>query len=439
MSRPAIDAQFNRAVDIVQSLPKGGPVQTSYEEKLCLYSLYKQATEGDIRTSRPGMLDMLGRAKWDSWNKQKGTPKDEAKQRYVSALLKILRKHVGQPGILANIAEIEAYNTRNLPRAPSPASSTSSYHSSQASPPETASGSHRSMNQYLPPDPQSPIPDVAPDIIPPSALNSSHRSLLNLLQPSSHMTPESFSAPPSYLGPIPATRQGAASIRGSEGRKGSVSSVRYIRPGAATPSHLGSVHEPPRPSGSRSYSPLMPAVRDFGTPDMSSTPQPPIPHHLTPGFHGTASPSAYSHVPLGIPQTLQQIQVSLTALHERLSTLERTQAMLLRRDDGRRSWRIFNWKGEADELDEIEDETYRDRWGMSRTNTATSTQRKKPQSLTIRAIWVLMTAIRRAMVDLGVGVLLAMVVVVAVGGGWSRARRTLSRLFVRTRRFIQES
>ncbi len=63
----------------MSSLPKGGPVQTSYEEKLCLYALYKQgepndgrqvkpltplATEGDITIVRPGMLDLLGRSKW---------------------------------------------------------------------------------------------------------------------------------------------------------------------------------------------------------------------------------------------------------------------------------------------------------------------------------------------------------------------------------------
>ncbi len=28
------------------------------------HSLYKQATEGDVTAKRPGMLDMLGRAKW---------------------------------------------------------------------------------------------------------------------------------------------------------------------------------------------------------------------------------------------------------------------------------------------------------------------------------------------------------------------------------------
>jgi acyl-CoA-binding protein len=95
-------------------LPKAGPVQTGYEEKLLLYSLYKQggcplssylkpdcaslpqmrwltrsATEGDISIPRPGLLDMLGRAKWDSWNKQKGKDKDEAKHDYVVDLLRV--------------------------------------------------------------------------------------------------------------------------------------------------------------------------------------------------------------------------------------------------------------------------------------------------------------------------------------------------------------
>lgn len=32
-----IDAQFNRAVEIVQNLPKTGPIQTGYEDKLDMY------------------------------------------------------------------------------------------------------------------------------------------------------------------------------------------------------------------------------------------------------------------------------------------------------------------------------------------------------------------------------------------------------------------
>jgi hypothetical protein len=36
-SRELIDAQFDRAVEIVQGLPKTGPIQTGYEEKLTMY------------------------------------------------------------------------------------------------------------------------------------------------------------------------------------------------------------------------------------------------------------------------------------------------------------------------------------------------------------------------------------------------------------------
>jgi hypothetical protein len=36
-SQELIDAQFDRAVEIVQGLPKTGPVQTTYEEKLAMY------------------------------------------------------------------------------------------------------------------------------------------------------------------------------------------------------------------------------------------------------------------------------------------------------------------------------------------------------------------------------------------------------------------
>ena len=36
-SRQLIDAQFDRAVEIVQGLPKTGPIQTGYEDKLDMY------------------------------------------------------------------------------------------------------------------------------------------------------------------------------------------------------------------------------------------------------------------------------------------------------------------------------------------------------------------------------------------------------------------
>lgn len=50
---------------------------------LQLYALYKQATVGNVNTSRPGQFDFVGRAKWDSWEKLKGTSTQEAMQQYI--------------------------------------------------------------------------------------------------------------------------------------------------------------------------------------------------------------------------------------------------------------------------------------------------------------------------------------------------------------------
>lgn len=56
----------------------------SNDVKLDLYALYKQATVGDINTSKPGIFDQKGRAKWDAWNGKKGMPQDEAKKQYIA-------------------------------------------------------------------------------------------------------------------------------------------------------------------------------------------------------------------------------------------------------------------------------------------------------------------------------------------------------------------
>lgn len=44
----------------------------SNDEKLAVYSLYKQATVGDVQGDRPGMFSMEARAKYDAWAKRKG-------------------------------------------------------------------------------------------------------------------------------------------------------------------------------------------------------------------------------------------------------------------------------------------------------------------------------------------------------------------------------
>ena len=57
---------------------------------LALYSLYKQATDGDVSGSRPGMMDFKGRAKWDAWAKRKGMSKDAAMTEYVALVDKLV-------------------------------------------------------------------------------------------------------------------------------------------------------------------------------------------------------------------------------------------------------------------------------------------------------------------------------------------------------------
>ena len=58
---------------------------------LALYSLYKQASAGDVAGDRPGALDMVARAKYDAWAKRRGMPADEAMRDYI-ALVDELKK-----------------------------------------------------------------------------------------------------------------------------------------------------------------------------------------------------------------------------------------------------------------------------------------------------------------------------------------------------------
>lgn len=51
--------------------------------KLRLYALFKQASVGDVEGKRPGMMDMVARAKWDAWNEVKGLSNETAMQAYI--------------------------------------------------------------------------------------------------------------------------------------------------------------------------------------------------------------------------------------------------------------------------------------------------------------------------------------------------------------------
>lgn len=58
------------------------------EVLLQLYSLYKQATEGDLPgdTPVPGMFDFVAKAKYDAWKKLLGLSSEDAMSQYVDTV-----------------------------------------------------------------------------------------------------------------------------------------------------------------------------------------------------------------------------------------------------------------------------------------------------------------------------------------------------------------
>ena len=77
-----LKAAFEAAVAASKQLPEKPDNMTL----LKIYSLYKQATEGDVEGKRPGFTDMVGRARYDAWAAVKGQGADEAMQEYIDLI-----------------------------------------------------------------------------------------------------------------------------------------------------------------------------------------------------------------------------------------------------------------------------------------------------------------------------------------------------------------
>lgn len=76
----ALQQQFEEAVAASKTLAS----KPDNDVLLQLYSLYKQATEGDIHIEPPANpFDFVGKAKFDAWTSLKGKSKEEAMQKYI--------------------------------------------------------------------------------------------------------------------------------------------------------------------------------------------------------------------------------------------------------------------------------------------------------------------------------------------------------------------
>ncbi|MBL0090135.1 MAG: acyl-CoA-binding protein [Ideonella sp.] len=78
----SLQTKFEQAVVQSKQLPDKPDNMTL----LKIYSLYKQASAGDVEGKRPGFTDMVGRAKWDAWSALKGKSTDEAMQDYIDLI-----------------------------------------------------------------------------------------------------------------------------------------------------------------------------------------------------------------------------------------------------------------------------------------------------------------------------------------------------------------
>jgi diazepam-binding inhibitor (GABA receptor modulating acyl-CoA-binding protein) len=80
---------FEAAVAASRTLP----AKPDNDTLLQLYSLYKQATEGDqpADAPAPGMFDFVARAKADAWKKRAGQSSEAAMQEYID-LVKSLQQ-----------------------------------------------------------------------------------------------------------------------------------------------------------------------------------------------------------------------------------------------------------------------------------------------------------------------------------------------------------
>ena len=59
---------------------------------LMLYSLYKQATEGDVTGDAPSNpFDFVAKAKYNAWEKLKGTTTDAAMTQYVEIVEQLIK------------------------------------------------------------------------------------------------------------------------------------------------------------------------------------------------------------------------------------------------------------------------------------------------------------------------------------------------------------
>uniref|UniRef100_A0A8C5A2V5 Enoyl-CoA delta isomerase 2 n=1 Tax=Gadus morhua TaxID=8049 RepID=A0A8C5A2V5_GADMO len=72
--------------------------------KLQIYALFKQSTEGQCTSSKPGMLDFVKKAKWDAWKSLGSISQEEARQKYCDLIGSLVTEEGGSAQVVAQAA-----------------------------------------------------------------------------------------------------------------------------------------------------------------------------------------------------------------------------------------------------------------------------------------------------------------------------------------------
>jgi diazepam-binding inhibitor (GABA receptor modulating acyl-CoA-binding protein) len=63
------------------------------EELKNLYGFYKQAVSGDCNREKPSFFNLKEKAKWESWNSNKGTSKYDSEVNYILYVNELIQKY----------------------------------------------------------------------------------------------------------------------------------------------------------------------------------------------------------------------------------------------------------------------------------------------------------------------------------------------------------
>jgi len=87
----SLEERFYAAVDAIQKLPASGSFQPSNLTKLIFYGLYKQATVGPCNEPKPSSFNIVNRAKWEAWDRNRAMNKEEAMLGYLAEIRNLIK------------------------------------------------------------------------------------------------------------------------------------------------------------------------------------------------------------------------------------------------------------------------------------------------------------------------------------------------------------